>query len=351
LTRSLALGVGLFIAACHAGAEKRITVKITHPPVLAEALAGKGVALGAISGDCAQEFADLLVEDMRAHGVVMGASLLPTVALSIAVTRCEAHTLAPILGGGLPAIHISRTEGAFLAAVRAADAANGRELANVTVRGHAQKENESQSLAPEYPAPAEVKSMALHQGLAEAQRLYAPWMESREIAFADSKECHLKQAFDLAKAGDYDALLRLSQANAEACAGSKTAMEADYNLGVAYMLVRKYDEAVAAFQKAAELNGGKLVAGLLDECRKDAAALQARQPKTPHAAPGKRAQTGILMTNDFVIRLVDGNIAEDEILKMIANQPGRFSLEPADVSRLQAAHVPDSIIGAMRNKK
>ena len=57
------------------------------------------------------------------------------------------------------------------------------------------------------------------------------------------------------------------------------------------------------------------------------------------------------MTNDFIIKLIDGNVAEDEVLKMIANQPGRFSLEPADLARLKAAGVPDSVIAAMRNKK
>jgi hypothetical protein len=83
--------------------------------------------------------------------------------------------MSPILGEGLPAMHISRTEGIFLASIRAVDpAAGGRELAAVIVRGHAQKDNESQTLNPEYPAPAEVKSMALRQGLADARHLYAP---------------------------------------------------------------------------------------------------------------------------------------------------------------------------------
>jgi hypothetical protein len=44
-------------------------------------------------------------------------------------------------------------------------------------------------------------------------------------------------------------------------------------------------------------------------------------------------------------------VAEEEVLKMIANQSGRFSLEPADLARLKAAGVPDSAIAAMRNKK
>lgn len=357
MTRSVAVGVGIFIAACQASAEKKITIKITHSPTLAAAL-GKRITLGRISGDCGKEFGDLLLQDMRARGVAIagseaGASLVPAAILSINVTRCDAHPLQPILGEGLPAVHISRTEGFFQATVRATDPADGRVLAEVTVRGHAQKENEAQTASPEYPAAIDVKRMALARGLVEAQRLYTTWIEDREIPFADSKECHLKQAYEAAKAGDYPALLRLSQANAEACgAGSKAAMEASYNLGVAYMLARKYDEAVSAFEKATELNGAKLVGDLLAECRQESAALQARQKKERQpAGPAEPVQTGIVMTNDFVIRLIDGNVAEEEILKMIANQPGRFSLEPADLARLKAASVPDSVVAAMRNKK
>jgi len=49
--------------------------------------------------------------------------------------------------------------------------------------------------------------------------------------------------------------------------------------------------------------------------------------------------------------LIDGNVAEGEVLKMIANQPGRFSLEAGDVARLKAAGVSDAVTAAMRAKK
>ncbi|MGA2131223.1 MAG: tetratricopeptide repeat protein [Bryobacteraceae bacterium] len=348
--------IAFLLLAVPAGAEKRITVKLRHSPAMAGAL-GKRVTLGRMSGDCAGEFGRLLLADMHAHGVALdtsdpGASLAPAGVLSINVTRCEAHTLQPILGEGLPAMHISRTEGTFLAMVRAVDPADGREQAAVTVRGHAQKENQSQTTAPEYPAPADVKLLALQQGLVEAQHLYMPWIENREVPFADSKDCHLRQAYDAAKEGDYDASLRLSQANVEACGtAAKVSMEAFYNLGVSYMLLGKCDDAISAFQKASELNGAKLVDGLLEECRRESAAIQARQPKAAPAGQTDRGQTGILLTNDFIIRLVDGNIAESDILKMIANQPCRFSLEPADLAKLKAANVPDAVIAAMRDKK
>ena len=354
--RPLAVVAGLLIASGHATAEKRISVKITHSSLLADA-AGVRISLGRVSGDCSREFADLLLQDMHAHEVGLiasnpGASQpVPAAVLSIDVTRCEAHNLAPILGSGLPAMHISRTEGFFAASIRAADPASGRELAAATVHGHAQKENESQTLAPEYPAPAEVKLLAVRHGLTDAARLYTPWIETREVPFADGNQCHLKQAAEAAKSGDYEALVRQSQANAEACAaGSKPAMEAWYNLGVASMLVRRYSDAIAAFEKAAQLKGAKLVGGLLAECRQEAAILEARRPKPIPAAPAQPGQTGVVMTNDFVMQLVNGNVAEAEILKMIASQPCRFSLDPAGLERLKAAGVPASVVAAMRNK-
>jgi hypothetical protein len=355
--RSLAVAVGFLMVCGHARAEKKIVVKIAHPPSLAGALAGKLVTPGGLTGDCAREFGDLLFQDMRAHGVTMAggadsaAAAAPSIVLSIDVSRCEARPQPAMLGEGLPAVHISRTEGWFQAQVRAVDAASGQQMA-VAVHGHAQKDNESQTSTPEWPAPSELKAMAVRQGLAEAQRLYTPWTESREIPFMDNKECHLKQAYDVAKGGDYEALVKLSRANAESCGmGSKAAMEAWYNLGVACFLAHQYDDAVSAFEKAAELNGGKLVAGLIEECRRESAAVKARQPKPALPAPGASVETGIVLTNDFIIKLIDGNVAEDEVLKMIANQPGRFSLEPADLARLKTAGVPDPVIAAMRNKK
>lgn len=350
------LAIGLLLLCCHAHAEKRIAVKLEHSPSLAAAL-GKRITLGRITGDCGAEFGKLLLADMRARGVTLEAEgsavdLVPAALLSIDVTRCEAHPLPPILGGGLPAEHISRTEGYFQATVRATDPADGRELAAVTVRGHVQKDNQSQTTTPEYPAPADVKSLTLRQALVEAQHLYMPWFENREIPFADSKECQLNRAYAAAKAGDYDELLKLSQASADACgAGSRVSMEAFYNLGVSYMLARKYDAAIAAFQKAVDLHGARLAAGLLAECSAESALEKARRPPPAQAAPAGNIQTGIVLTNDFVMRLVDGNIATQEILKMIANQPCRFSLEPADLAKLKAAGVPDEVIAAMQHKK
>jgi hypothetical protein len=117
MMRSLALTVAFLIAVCQADAEKKVAFKITHAPSLAAALAGRVVAPGQLTGDCAQEFGGLVFADMRAHGVAMAggagsaAAAAPALALSIAVSRCEAPQQPAITGEGLPAVHISRTEG------------------------------------------------------------------------------------------------------------------------------------------------------------------------------------------------------------------------------------------------
>jgi tetratricopeptide (TPR) repeat protein len=248
-------------------------------------------------------------------------------------------------------MHIARTEGHFIAIIRVADAAGG-QMATVTVRGDAQKENQSQTSQPEHPAPAEVKAMALRQALVQGQRLYLPWIENREMVFMDGKECNLREAIEPARSSDYAALLKVAQAGADSCAtGSKAAAQASYNLGVAFMLVRRYDDALAAFDKAKDLSGGRLVAGLVEECQKESAAAKARQPKAAAEAAGEVRRTGMVLTNDLIIRLVDGNVAEDEIIKMIATQPARFALGPDDVSKLKAAGVPDRVVDAMRGQK
>jgi hypothetical protein len=79
---------------------------------------------------------------MRAHRVAMaegGGSAVagtPGILLSIDVSRCEARPQPAILGEGLPAVQISRTEGWFEAEVRAVDASNGQQVATVAVHGH-----------------------------------------------------------------------------------------------------------------------------------------------------------------------------------------------------------------------
>ncbi|HEY1207149.1 MAG: hypothetical protein ABSH46_01015 [Bryobacteraceae bacterium] len=345
-----------------AGAEKKEWVKVYHAATL-PVLAGSRVVFGQVSGDCARELAGLLAADLALHkiGVVSPEELaglppgIPVVKISVDVSRCQSLPVPPIIGSGMPAVHISRTEGRILATIRVVDLASGAELAAEPIRAEAKKENQAQTGQPEWPGAPEVKELTLRQAVADAQHLYLPWLETREVVFMDDKECNLKAAFELLHTGDYEKVAAVARASAEGCkANAKVAAGAWYNLGVAYMLVRKYDQALAALAASQKLHESKAAAEIVAACQQSKATAEAEARRMAAQAPKPsegEVQTGILLTNDFIVKLVEGNVAEEEILKMIASQPARFSLAPDDVLKLKQAGVSDSILAAMRGKK
>jgi tetratricopeptide (TPR) repeat protein len=381
--RCLALAAGMLGAVSQLSAQSKVAVRLTHPAGLGHVLAGKRVVIGPVSGDCSREFLDLLEPDLASHGVFVVpraeleallaehhlqigspidpgtaaqlAKLLgPAVMLTAGISWCDASRREALRGVGLPAPFISRVDGHFLAQVHVIDLANGREVATRTLRAEAYKENQSHSTVPEYPQQSEVKAMTLAKALAEAQHMYFPWIESRELPFMDSKECNLRAAFELLKAGDYDGALRLSRENASACkAGSKTAAGAWYNLGITLMLKRNYEDALSAFDQAQKLNSKGFVAGIIADCQRDKALADAAKPPPAYvpSAPEVPVQTGILLTNDLIVKMVQGNMAEEEIVKMIRTQPVRFALGPDDLRKLKEAGAPDAVVAAMLNKK
>lgn len=72
-----ALLIGCLALAPLAHAEKKLTVKLTHPASLGHLVAGKRVVIGPASGACSQEFSQMLTVALAAHGtfVVPGEEL------------------------------------------------------------------------------------------------------------------------------------------------------------------------------------------------------------------------------------------------------------------------------------
>lgn len=355
--KQIALAVGLFAAVSPAGAQKKVAVRVTHPAGFGAVLLGKKVILGPGTGECAQEFLELLKPDLAAHRVLVVPETEadgPAVRLTVAVARCDTRRREPMVGSGLPAAHISRVEGRFQAQIRATDIASGKELASDTVRAEAHKENRSETSPPEYPAQSEVRELLLAKALAAAQRLYVPWMESQELPFFDDQECGLRQAFELVKAADYDGALKAARGSAGSCqAAAKLTAGAWYNYGVVLMLKRSYDDALAAFNEAQQRYSRKFVPEIAAGCQKDKALVDAEKAvrASAAAAPAGTGQTGILLTNEFVLKMVRANVAEEEIVKMIAAQPCRFELGPDDLRKLREAGTPEAVISAMAGKR
>ncbi len=404
-----AVSISALLAALAAGAggqgfsfgKKKIPVTINHPPTLGINLKGKTVAFNPATGNaCRQQFVDSLAEDFGAHGVSLvnranlnailkehqfqfsssadqasavefgklsGAALM----VFVNVTRCEPHRAPPMDAAqiiGQP-IHISRMEAHVQASIRTVDLASGRESVK-SVQSDQQKDNQSQGLQrPVYPSPEEVIDLAVKDGVAQASRLFFPWTETQQVAFMDSKDCNLKQAYDLLKTGDIDGVLKLSLENVERCkADPKPAHQADalYNLGIAYTLAHDYDNALDALNKSQALHSDKEVLQAIVECRKAKAGDEAviRKQGENDREDDKRKEDDHLkkvaeekriaedaITNEYIVRSLKEGMGEDLLVVMIQTKPAKFSTSPNDLLALKKAGVPDKVIAAMLTKK
>jgi hypothetical protein len=370
--------------AVQALAENKAPVRIYHPASLGEALVGKRVLIGPVSGDCGEEFARLLTRDLHRHGIsvfdragvaavlyehdLTMASLAeadaaaeltrfigPALMFSVEVPRCDARERDTSIQGGMPAPYKSHAEGRFIAVIHVVDLTKGRELAANTIHVDLQREADSVNGVLERRGPRDARDIAIERAAALAQRMYVPWTETWEVPFKDDNNCGLRQAWDLVRNGDYDGVVRLSRVSASSCGdGDSRSSDAWYDLGVAYMLVQDYDDALSALDKAQKLHGSRMVKEAIAGCRRIRTFAENMAPLWEEAAfePQQREETpaDILLTNGFIIGLVHGNVAEDDIVQMIAARPGRFSLAPEDVVTLRNASVPASVISAMRAK-
>ena len=384
----LIIAAGLLVASVPATAEKKWQGEVLHTPILGDNFAGAKVLLGSVTGRCSHEFGDLLRQDLQAHGITvvsdkeladvtakhhlqvsippsggsaeLARTLGPADLISADISRCQALPREPMVGSGLPATHISRTEGHFLASLHVLDLGTGTEVATLTLRTDPAKQNEAQTGSPEYPSSSELVDIATRQAIEQTRRLYSPWKENQEFVYMDDKECNLRQSLDLLKAGDYSALVRAARANADSChAGPKAEAAAWYDLAVADMLLQNYDGALTAFEKSRKLRDIREAADLVDRCKRDKAFagalahqvmgwMQAEQKTTTAAAD---VETGIIFDNDLVVRLVHGDVEDEDIIKLIATQPNRFVLAPGDLAKLRDAGVPEPIVNAMLARK
>lgn len=373
----------------------KVPVTIHHPPSTGVTLEGKKVAFGQISGPCAQQFSDLLIPVLQAnrvevvnrqqldsllteHRFQVGASVDPTTAVAlgkvlgpsvmifITASRCnvERNLLSEKQFIG-PPVNVSRTQAHFLASMHTVDLATGRELAVQSLETNPRKENRSTNGIAEYPGEVEVQDVAVHEAATKAERLYFPWTETRQVAFMNGKECNLKAAYDLLRAGDNAGALKLSHENVETCKSDpKVNHQSDawYNLGVAYLVADDYDNALQAMAEANKLHSDKAILEAITAIRQQkadtqrAAEIDAKQSSETAADRDKQdrvaqEQANATLTNDTIIDQVKNGFSADLILHEIASQPAKFSVKPNDLLALKKAGVPDSVIAAMLDKK
>lgn len=374
--------------------KKQVPVTIKHPATLALVLKGKTVVVTPLGDSpCVQAFSDQLEQMFQSNGVNLvdranfatimkeqhleasdavdanTAVQLGKVAglaamIFVRVSRCNAREDQPLIANQFvgPPLRISRTEAHFLASVKTVDSSTGRVLGTNSIQEDEKKDNKGfGELPPQYPSPEEVQDLVVRDAVTSAQHLYFPWVESQTVAFLDSKSCNLKQAYDLLRTGDIDGTLKLSVENAEACKSDpKPAHQADalYNLGVTYMLMHRYTEALDALNRSQQLHSDNTVIQAIAECKRAgeteaAAKLQAERndPPPPPVTKSQNAQSAGSLTNSAIVEMVKGGLPNSMIVKEIGRKACIFALDPSDLVALKKAGVPDSVIEAMLDKK
>lgn len=113
---------------------------------------------------------------------------------------------------------------------------------------------------PEGASHDEIQRQAVAQTAAQIERVFLPWTEERELVFFDDKDCGLKEAAGLMKAGDVRGALELSRRNAEACRTNPKAKEkhrrrALHNLATALYATDDAEAALPVFEEALRLGG------------------------------------------------------------------------------------------------
>jgi tetratricopeptide (TPR) repeat protein len=153
------------------------------------------------------------------------------------------------------------------------DLTTGRVFSAQTLQAAPVRDNRSDRGQPEYPSGVQLIDESLHVVAQQAVRMYVPWTETKGVYFYNDGDCKLKQAYELLKAGSFDAALEQSQANVAGCreqpkVKQSTLAHALYNAGVMQMMARNFDQAKKYLNEAAELKGGDIVTETIAECEK-----------------------------------------------------------------------------------
>jgi tetratricopeptide (TPR) repeat protein len=274
----------------------RISVAIKHPPDLG--LQVNKVAFGPAKGEAAEQFIDGLTERFVRSGVevIERAQLEAMLAehsfsLSGYVDASSASEIGKILGPsvlifanvprhtsqqkklyddwkdgkGYPhRTYISRTQAFARGSIRAVDLATGRIFAAQTLQAQPMLENKvNDECCPEFPSDIDLLDAAMGQIVEQAQRLFLPYTETRQVYYFDDKDCNLKTAHAFMKSGSVEAALQQSLTNLEACkalpkAKEKNLSHALHNVGMGYFATGQLDKALEFLNQAQQTKPGDI---------------------------------------------------------------------------------------------
>ncbi len=284
----------------------KVSVNITHPP-------GFGVkvsrmAFGQAQGTCSDQIVDSLTQLFVDSGVeVIDRQHLDSILsehhfnLSGYVDQQSAAELGKILGPASLAFvkvlrcatekkslyndwqdykknwhrtQISQTQAFLKVSLQTVDLATARILKARTFEANPVRKNEAEGGQPEFPSEFELQDSAISNVVQlQIRKMYFPWNETVELYYYDDKDCNMRAAFNMLKAGDKDAALKQSLENVDGCKSNPKAKpkhvgRAYYNAGMSYLVLADYDHALEMLHQAEKLYPYKIVTDALAQCNR-----------------------------------------------------------------------------------
>jgi tetratricopeptide (TPR) repeat protein len=377
-----------------------ISVTLHHPPGLGLKLSK--IAFGPTSGRCADQIVDAVIQDFvsqqievvdrqhldailaehnltssgyvdRASAAAIGRILGPSALVFVKTQRCTTqqdrssetesrYDRQTKKNYNVP-VYIARTRAFLRASIQTVDLATGRIFAAWALDYSPEQVVKSYDGYPQAPAEFDVLDIAVRTAVTDIHRMFLPWSEPTKLIFYDDKDCGLKQAFQLLKAGDVEGTFHLSQQNLDTCKSTaqgknKVLGHANYNLGMSYMMQDDYDNALEYFREAATLHSGDIVTKAITDCQKAKELLVAMQRIDEKAAfeteraraegeSGAQAETEGTMTNADVLQMVRSKLSDLIIIHKIKNSKRKFDTSSDALVALTKAGVSDQVIMAM----
>lgn len=260
--------------------------------------------------------------------------------------------------------YISRTQAFVRISVRSVDLATGRIFAAKVLNADPVFENKViDRCCAEHPEEFAALDSALASVVEEAARLFVPWQSIESVYYFDDKDCNLKTAYGLLKAGDGSGALASSIRNVDTCQAlpkpnPKALAHAYHNVGMSHFLAARYGPALEYLSKAQQTRPANIhveAMAAVNLASREAAQLQRIEERmTVEAEQVTRERTAAAetaaatkLTNAQVVALAKAGLPKSVIISKIKTSGCAFETSTPALIALKKSAVPDDVIVAM----
>jgi tetratricopeptide (TPR) repeat protein len=257
----------------------------------------------------------------------------------------------------------SKTRAFLKATVQTVDLTTGRTFAAQTFEYSPERINKSTQGFPEFPSDLQVQDVALKMMANDVHRMFITWTEPKTLYFYDDKDFGMKAAYQALKSNDLEQAFALSKQAMETCkntpgAKEKVLQHVNYNMGMCYMLLGEYDNALDFLRAAAKVKTGSIVNDAIASTLKqrdlavamrqmdDKASMDAdiSQQNEEKAIQEEEANT---LTNASIISLTKSKLSKGIIIQKIKTSKCKFDTSAKALVALKNAGVNEEVITQM----